>query len=265
MDKKQLQGLLVICLILIVYSWWFMPKPPEEQKNKNLPENFDSLRSDTSAITIVSNKNTQIITENTEPVFSDTSKSIREKYGEWLPGLKGEEKVILLENKDIKISLNTKGGRIQEVALKNYKTWEKKPLILFDSNSCTMNWKFTTGNRIFDLVEFYYISHERNVFARENDTAEVSLLLLLSDGKKVEINYSLAGEGFDLFCDIICTGFKEDLASSNNPLEFTWTDRLIRLERDLKYNRQHATINFQYANGDFENLSETKNESSFSL
>ena len=47
----------------------------------------------------------------------------------------GKDEDIVIENDLLKITLTSKGGRVKSAELKKYKTWEKKPLVLFEGDS----------------------------------------------------------------------------------------------------------------------------------
>ena len=45
-----------------------------------------------------------------------------------------------------RVTFDSRGGRVAEVLLKEYKTWDQKPLILFDKASNTTDISFKTAD-----------------------------------------------------------------------------------------------------------------------
>ena len=58
----------------------------------------------------------------------------------------GKETLFTLENKVLKITFTNKGGQPKMVELKDFKTFDKKPLILQDGNFSNISYAINSGN-----------------------------------------------------------------------------------------------------------------------
>jgi hypothetical protein len=64
------------------------------------------------------------------------------QFGAFADAAAGEEKFYTLENDLLKITFTNKGGRVYSAELKNYKTFDQKPLLLFESDSTRFGLNF---------------------------------------------------------------------------------------------------------------------------
>lgn len=76
------------------------------------------------------------------------------EFGEFAGATQGTEQFTTLENDVIKVTFNNKGGRVYAVELKKYKTWDQKPLILFESDSTIFGINFFAQNRNISTDNF---------------------------------------------------------------------------------------------------------------
>src|SRR6202012_3649698 len=123
MDKNTFTGLFLIMLI-IAGSVYFMKPSAAELKKKKEKKNQDPLKR--AGIKPATPAAIAAATPQAKPV--DTA-ALKAPFGSTL---QGEEKFVTLENDSVRIKLSNKGGRVYSVELKDYKTFDKKPLILFD-------------------------------------------------------------------------------------------------------------------------------------
>lgn len=223
MDKNGLTGILLMFLLLMLYFQLFSPTPTPTEKGKEkqqkqvLPQRKDDINKAQAQI------------------FDDSTK-IAKLFGDFAPLLKGKEEKIVLENKDIKVTFQTKGGKIVGAELKKYKTYDQKPLILIDekNNAFSLPIK-TTDNRTIDLYQMYYQTKvEKNKITFKAEIAE---------GKYIEQIYELPEKGFLLSYQIKSKGL-EDIFKTKENAELYWANDLPNTELDLVQTRYYSTINY---------------------
>ncbi len=234
MDRSQLIGTILIALLLGGYFWYASQNPPEN------PQNTAQIKTEK----ISGDKKTP-----TQNKFEGTPDSVlNEKLGIFAPALKGENSEIILENKDLIITLAAKGAAIKRVELKNYKNYDGGKLILLDENSSQISQTLQTKYGDLLLGDLFFK-------ATQNSKNAVSLTAELGEGKSLAADFSLAESGFVLNSSL---SFKLDGDYLKTPAVFlAWNNRLKRLETDLEQCRIRATVNFYDVEGDFDYLSET--------
>jgi YidC/Oxa1 family membrane protein insertase len=234
MDKNQTIGLVLISLLLLGYLAYFsiFPPPAEEDKN-NIPVKTEQVQTPQKV-------DNQAITQVLD------SQAIAQK-GVFAVGMKGEQKNITLENKDIKVVFSTFGGKISNVELKKYKTFDKKPLILFDEDNLTSLEVETTVGKI-DLYKLYYQ-------VVESSANKVVFRMLASENQYIEQVYSIQPEGFAVTYRMNTKGIESNITSKNTV--FAWENNIKQLEKSLEICQTQATVNFYTNEGDLEAIAET--------
>lgn len=253
MDKNQTIGLLLISLLLLVYFYYFAPTPgvPVEQT------------ADTTSVTQTLPETTPDTGNQPEPgiAVADSIDVLmkQQQFGAFYRGLEGEEKDITMENEDLRITFNTRGGVIKEVELKNHVTYDQKPLILLDQESSRMELVVNSQGKAIDVNQLYFQANTANATGR--DTMEVRFTMEVATGKQIQKVYRLPAKGYQMWHDIKFEGLEDVVAGQDVVL--TWHNKIKRLEEHFDgYHgaRQKATINYYTSSGSFEYLSPTSDE-----
>jgi YidC/Oxa1 family membrane protein insertase len=237
MERNQVTGLILISLLLLIYFQFFAPEPPVLEKE---PITEQTIKRGEAAMP-------------RQPQEIDDEKL--EQLGDLAIGAQGEEKDVVIENKNVKITLSTKGGKVKEVLLKDYLTYDKEPLVLLDEQSSQIDLNVHTASGEVNLADLYFETTAQNILVGENDTASVSFTLALADGQYIRHTYSLAGGGFRLGYDLDMQGMDNIIRDEN--IAFNWTNHLKRLERTVEVCRESTTVNFYTKAGEFDHLKET--------
>jgi YidC/Oxa1 family membrane protein insertase len=251
MDRNQATGIMLILLLLFVYFQFFAPNPQPKQVMKdtsgakttqagrdttgNLAIQPDSLRSDTMG-----------------------NEQLRKTYGDFAAAATGQDRDIVLENKDIRVTFGTRGGRIKEVLLKNYETYHRKPLILLDEQTSDITLTLPTNTGNITIQELFFTTNSANMQVAEGDSSAVTFRLALSPTQTIEQTYSLRGSGFELGYDLRLNGLNNLVA--NSPAQFYWLNHLKRLELDMEQSRITSTINYYTTEGNFEQVTEASKQ-----
>jgi YidC/Oxa1 family membrane protein insertase len=254
MDKNTFTGLFLIMIIMGVSI--FLLKPNEaDLKKERIVQHADSVKKGlvpTSAITAAK--------------FADTSKNagnikidpavLKSPFG---AATVGTEKLITLENKDIIVKLATQGGRVASVELKNYKTYNKKPLILFDGDKNHFGLNFTAGNNSINTDKLYFTPSANNLVVTGKDSSSVTMRLSYSATQYIDYIYSLKGEGFKVGLIIKPVGLDQVIANSNT-LNINWGASMRKQEMDLEQERRYTTVYDFNKEGSIDYLSSNKDD-----
>lgn len=234
MDKNQVTGIVLISLMLMAYLVWFQPEPPKPDPKKptTTPTKVEALPEQAKLAAL-----------------PDSVAQL--KMGKLAAGAKGQAQDVVLENADIKVTFSSQGGKVKSVLLKNYVTFEKKPLVLIDEQSSQTSLTVQTANGPVDLHSLYYR------VAQPNDST-VAFRLELDSANFVEQRYTLPKSGFVL-------GYRANLAALGGDLKaqqatFAWTDRVKKQEKDMNMLRATATVNVFQNNDELEYISETSQD-----
>lgn len=224
MDKNQTIGLVLMSALLIAYMFFFSPSKDEQQAQKQRTEQIqDSIRIAQEAIAAKTNQ-----TEQALELDSATK------------ALMASAKEIVLENDNIKVALSSLGAEILNVELKNYETFDGKPLILVDEQNSQIELSMPTSSGSVRI--------DKLGFTVQNATKDKVTFAGTVDGKPLEITYTLPKDGFELFYAI-----KTDAATQS--LQLSWTDAIKRTDQNIELDRRETTVNYYTIEDDFDYLS----------
>jgi YidC/Oxa1 family membrane protein insertase len=207
----------------------------------NIPEkqNPDSLnaRQATSGapVTTSSNVNTDI-----------------NQYGVFAQSAIGENDFITLENNKIELKISLKGGRVYSAKLKDYKTFDAKPLILFSGDSTIFGFDFFTSdnkavktNNLFfkpvsDLKSYNVVSRPESVVLR----------LFAGDDKYIEYKYTLAPDKYSVDFNVNFKSMEGIIASNQNSLTLDWKMYIPQQEKGRQNEETYCTVNYKFYQDD---------------
>ncbi len=228
----------LIAVIILAYSIFFMkgPEPQPVQQKKTAT---------TAAPAATTN------TANDSLALAQRAAQL----GEFGALATGQNQTTVLENQVLRITLGTQGGKVEQVELKNYKTWDQKPLILFDKESSQQEFTFQTkGGRSIRLSDlFFQPSAVTSLTVNEKPAKAITFTAQVAPGQSIEQVYTLRDDSYEVGYQLNFRGMEGLVAQQ--PIQLTWTDELKRLEKDIKQNRNHSTVNYYTADGSFDNLS----------
>ncbi|HEY0261815.1 MAG TPA: membrane protein insertase YidC [Chitinophagales bacterium] len=227
-DKNTLIGatLLGILFVGMFYYQSTLPKPKNDVKKTEVatPARVDSF------------------SDATQTAALDTAKAETIKAGF---AAAGEEKTEVLENDKIKVSFSNLGGRIASVELKEYKTWDKKPLILFTAQSNRFQYILNNnGEKIATNAVF---------FKEEKVGNTISYKATAANGATIEQIYSLSDEDYKVDYELKLNGITQ-------PVVLDWKSHLLSLEHSVQTERNYSALYYKYKGSDVKHLDEAKTE-----
>jgi YidC/Oxa1 family membrane protein insertase len=232
MDRNQAIGLVLISVMLILYMTFFAPEPVKEiPQTKGTP----TASAQPDAV-------------NPNPSQPDSLQMARRQLalGAFGKAATGTAEQAVLQNEKLKVTFNSRGGRVEEVLLKEYKTWDQKPLILFDKASNTTDISFkTTDNRTVKFSDLVFK-------ARPAAGQVLTYRAELAPNQYIEQTYSLPKGSYELGYQLHFVGLNSLVAAT--PLEFTWQSLLKRVEFDVKQNRDRSYLTYMTVAEEFDKV-----------
>lgn len=245
MDKNQAIGLLLSGLLLVVYFYFFAPQAGQEVTQTEEP----------AAQEQVAQEPARQQSPTVAPTAEDDSVQQlrnRERYGVFAGASQGEARQVRVENQDMVLTINTQGGTLDRVMLKNYLDDQGEQLVLIDQESSEFNLMAGTANGDIDLYDLYYTTSGSNITITEGDTSELVLTANLQGGRQIRQVYRIPAEGFQIGYQLEMRNASGALTSSD--LVFLWNNQLRPLEDNIEESRRRAALNYYTADGEFEQL-----------
>ncbi|QJD97515.1 membrane protein insertase YidC [Mucilaginibacter robiniae] len=248
MDKNTFTGLFLI-MIILAGSFYFMKPSADEIKKEQQKQHLDSLKR-------AGIKPAVAKTDTTHQAPVIDSAALKGPFG---AATMGTEQLVTLENKDIRLKLSTHGGRIYSVELKDFKTFDKKPLILFEGDENQFGFGFSTGNKRFNTNSLYFKPSAPAVNVTASQPGMVTMRLSYSPTQYVDYVYTLPATGYKVGFNVKLTGL-DNVIGNSNALNLHWASSLRKQEKDLKTERQYSTVYYKNMDNDVDYLSEVKDE-----
>ena len=258
MDKNQVIGLLLMGVLFLAWMYFFGPETteletPEEQQTEQIEKEEPAVEPESEAPLITEADTAQL----------DTSDSLRlarqqQQYGVFAQAASGEAKEITVENDLMRLVFNTRGGVVNLVELKNFTTYQKEPLILFDNESSNFSYQVEVDNREVDLAELFYESDVEELQLAEEDTASISFTTNLGGGRSITHLYTIAHGSYQVNYELQLQGMNGLI--ENNEIAFLWQEQMKSLEKDITEARNRTTVTYYLASGNFESLKESSTE-----
>ncbi len=239
MDRNQIIGIVLILAMLIGYQV-LVPKPaPEKKPAQTTVQTKPTSESAAKAA----------VAQAEQPLDSAAARAL---YGDFAAAGTGQARDVVVENKDLRITFSTQGGRVKEVILKKYKTFDQKPLVLIDPQSSQTALELPTNRGKVDLHKLYYQTGAQNSTDSTKPTT-VAFRVEIAPGQSVEQVYTVPAEGYAIGYNLRLNGLSN---VGNDNIRFLWQDKMRQYENDLSENRKKATIGYLTGDSNFDNLPE---------
>jgi YidC/Oxa1 family membrane protein insertase len=286
MDRNTITGLILIFIIFIGFSLYSTSQKNKafekaiavaesDYKSGNLEaartEYINALRlnpTQPDAIAKVNEINLKLgnITEkqkpdslNTMPANAETSsinpatiKTDINQYGVFAQAAIGENDFITLENNKIELKISLKGGRVYSAKLKDYKTFDAKPLILFSGDSTIFGFNFfTTDNKPVQTNSLFFkpVSDQKS-YSVVSRPESVILRLLAGDDKYIEYKYTLAPDKYAVEFDVTFKSMEGIIAPNQNSLTLDWKMLIPQQEKGRQNEENYSDITYKYYQDD---------------
>lgn len=251
MDKNQFTGLFLIMLIL-AGSFYLMKPSPAEMKLAQQRAHNDSLRRAGKPVPTAATAKF----DSSKVAKVADSATLKSPFG---MSTVGTEQFVTLENKDLRIKISTLGGRIYSTELKNFKTFDGKPLILFDGNQNHFGLTFPVGDKRINTNDLYFKPSGGDLNVTGKDSSSLTMRLSYSATQFIDYVYSLKPDGYKVGLDIKPTGLSQVLPA-NNTVNLLWDASLRREEKSMKLERQYSNITYKTTEGEVPYFGDSKDD-----
>jgi YidC/Oxa1 family membrane protein insertase len=178
--------------------------------------------------------------------------SLAAKKDSSLSGLKqdstGKEQLVTVENKVFKITFSNKGGQPQRIELKDFKTFDGKPLILQDGSFNNISYAINTGNN--QTAQTSDLLFTPLPVQTETDSSKViGFILQTNNGESIEHQYIIKPDDYMIAFNIKLNGANKLV--TQNTINLLWQAKAVKMEKDIEWETQQSHVSF-VENGDYD-------------
>jgi YidC/Oxa1 family membrane protein insertase len=174
------------------------------------------------------------------------------QYGIFATDAIGENDFITLENNKVELKISLKGGRVYSARLKEYKTADGNPLILFSGDSTVFGFNFfTADNRAVQTNNLYFKPvTEQKSYIVNSQPQSVNLRLMAGDDKYIEYKYTLAPDKYMVDFVVTFKSMEGIIASNQNSITLDWKMYIPQQEKGRQNEENYTNITYKYFQDD---------------
>ena len=256
-----------MALVLILFSWYSRPseeqlKAARERDSIAAVQQAEAEKAKAAKAAVpeasASGKTTPI--DSTSALFAASQ---------------GSEQRLTLENDLVRVTINTHGGIIEDVELKNYQDQQKQNIHLINPEDSRMILSLAAKQENIVTSDLYFqaVAPSATTPAPSATTPapsatvpeasasgqSLTLRLPLASGS-LDIDYTLRPDAYMVDMVIRANGIANLFAPSMRTLDISWTDRARQLEKGFDFENRYACIRYHRTDGKTKNLSETSDQ-----
>ncbi|SDC66780.1 membrane protein insertase YidC [Williamwhitmania taraxaci] len=263
MDKNTIIGIVIVGAILIGFSVY---------NGKQAKEFAEANRRQDSIAAVEAAKHAPIVAPVDAPTASEIQaksdsalvSSMGASLGTMGNALKGEESLIDLENDLIKVTISNKGGRIYSVELKDYKTFNGQPLVLFNGK----NQVFSMNLFLKEAVEtgkFYFTpdTDAKLITLAEGDSVKsITMRLPVADSSFVDYKYTLRKGSYMVDFQVNMVNMAGIISKQATSIDLKWEADAKQFEKGASNENNYTSVAYMHSSMEFEELSARSDEKS---
>ena len=237
MDRNTVVGFVLLAVLFFGYFYYTQQGQAVLEKQKlHIQDSLNKIKpkNDTASLGAINQDSSKIKVENLySGVVQDSLAS---------------EQFVTVETNLLKITFTNKGGQPKIVELKNFKTFDGKPLIINDGKFNNISYAINTGNNQTAQTDELFFSP----MPIEKDTSGkqvISFKLQTKNGQSIEHQYVLSPENYML--DFIIKMNGANSLVNQNTVNLLWQAKATQKEKDIAWETQQSHVSF-YENGEYD-------------
>lgn len=248
MNKNNIIGFLLIAVVLIGFSWYNQPSA-EEQRTAFVQDSIAKAKhaemekaSKAAAAKRQTDAKAKVEADSTALFYS---------------ALKGQAKKIVLKNKKVELTLNTKGATVEKAVIKGYVghnlqvkdgSADAKDVTLFDGNDQSLKFMLEAKEANIITSDLY--------FTPSNVTDKsVTMTAVAGEGKTLTLTYTL-GDDYMLHMSLQANGMAGLFSPNYNKMDVDWSDKARQQERGFMFENRYTTLTYHNVEGGTDHLNE---------
>ena len=248
MNKNNIIGFLLIAVVLIGFSWYNQPSA-EEQRAAFVQDSIAKAKhaemekaSKAAAAKRQTDAKAKIEADSTALFYS---------------ALKGQAKKIVLKNKKVELTLNTKGATVEKAVIKGYVghnlqvkdgSADAKDVTLFEGKDQSLKFMLEAKEANIITSDLY--------FTPSNVTDKsVTMTAVAGEGKTLTLTYTL-GDDYMLHMSLQANGMAGLFSPNYNKMDVDWSDKARQQERGFMFENRYTTLTYHNAEGGTDHLNE---------
>ncbi len=173
-------------------------------------------------------------------------------FSDWFVDKKQE--VVVLENDKMWIEVQSKGGQIKSLRLKEYENYLEKPLYLIGEENSDFSIEISSiDGRITHTNDMYFVPR-----LESRDNAQILIMDTSPDHSQgISFRYELQNTGYLLNVDIQSRGLSNQLSPRYSP-RLTWSTQVFRNSKSIDYENRYTRLSYGFEGNKDKKLGQRK-------
>lgn len=262
MDRKSLIGLLLIGAVLIGYSILTRPSKEEMEETRRIRDSIEQaeIRKQLEAERILREQDS-LRNLSAAPVDTvDQQMRQRNELGVFADTGEGTPQQIVMENQRVRLTFTTLGGRLYSAELKEYKTHDGQPLLLFDGDSTQFNMQFYTQDRkVISTQNLHFTPQTDDDFMLVEDEPRTLVMRLEADPYRyIDFVYTLLPDSYQVDLTMRFQGMEGIISQNTTYLDLIWAFPMRQQEKGYRWESQYSNIYYKFYQDEVEHLPRNK-------
>ncbi|MEL7148294.1 MAG: membrane protein insertase YidC, partial [Bacteroidota bacterium] len=233
MDKNQLIGVVLLVLLMAGY-YIFVPRP-------------EPVADTPTADSVQTEKPKAAFKQATDLPDSVKQQIALSNYGSFADLVTEEAGAkFTVSNSVADFVFSTKGGAINAVTLKNFKTYSGNALTLIDGNNSQLDLNFMSQGKQINVADLSFNTGNTTTSVAEGDSLAIVFVAQLAGGQEIRQTYLIRGNSYVVDYSIQGRGLN-DLVGQEN-LSYYWKTDLYQLEKDITEERTRTNLIYSQNN-----------------
>lgn len=244
MDKNTITGLVLIGILLVGFS--YLSRPSKEQQ--------EAWQRYNDSIALVQQHEADLKAKAEAALAHEKAEAANDSTGLFFPARQGADELICIQNDLAQLSINTRGGSIAKVVLKEYMEQDKStPVRLFENNDVRLNFLFYNQRETIQTEAYHFIPVNRS------DSA-VTMRLAANTESYIDFTYTLHPGSYLVDFTIQAVGMEGKLATSKQSVDIEWSQRARQIEKGYTYENRLAELTYRRSDESVKSLSAAKDD-----
>ncbi|MCX7862187.1 MAG: membrane protein insertase YidC [Bacteroidales bacterium] len=268
MDRNTIIGIFLIFLIFIVFGILNRPSQEELEKAQRKRDSIEKVIQDSLALVAqkkaASSQQVAVSAKDsisTQLPDSVLIKKMEEKYGILGKYILGDTNFFVIENQKLKITFINKGARPYKVELKEFRTFDSLPVVLWQGDSSIFSLNFFAQNRSIRTQDLYFstITSDSIIDASQKPQT-ITFKLDAGNNRHLEFIYTLEPNSYKLNFNIQSKNFQEITSDRIDYMLLEWKLFAHQFEKNKDFEQSNTTIYYKFDGEEMDYLSETSDD-----
>ena len=241
MDRNTVIGFVLIGILLIAFSFYNQPSKEEQAR---IQQTRDSIAQVARFKDSIGQQNVEVKATPDTSIVAQPETAVADT---------APEQNVTVENDVMAVTFGSSGGNVKSVMLKHHKTWDGKPLYLFNGKNREAGFSILTSTGEINTARLNFSTNASNTKVAGDAKTIVTFTAPISDGRTLEQSYTITGNSHAVKSNVRIAGSPQGIQ------KIVLFDRtyLNAVEQVKQTEITNSAVYYKYANNDeVEHISE---------